>query len=144
MSSNINEVIRAVLNPLLLFYKKILHAPKAPKTPKAQKNKNGTKQKHKNANKWTKIKNALKKYLRGKRSLICLFAFLSFLSARRKKKRKKRNVSTMLSIGAACLCVKSVWTHYLCNCKCIHTDLYQLSEPRCVSQLSEPTLIFWY
>ena len=30
-SSNINEVIRAVLNPLFFFYEKILHAPKAPK-----------------------------------------------------------------------------------------------------------------
>ena len=28
-SSNINEVISAVLNPLLFFYVKILHAPKA-------------------------------------------------------------------------------------------------------------------
>ena len=33
-SSNINEVIRAVLNPLLFFYEKILHAPKAPKPQK--------------------------------------------------------------------------------------------------------------
>ena len=36
MSSNINEVIRTVLN-LLFFYGKILHAQKAPKAPKAQK-----------------------------------------------------------------------------------------------------------
>ena len=36
MSSNINEVIRAVLNSLF-FYKKILYAPKAPKAPRAQK-----------------------------------------------------------------------------------------------------------
>ena len=35
ISSNINEVIRAVLNSL--FYKKILHAQKAQKAPKAQK-----------------------------------------------------------------------------------------------------------
>ena len=39
-SSNVNEVIRAILNPLFhfffFFYKKILHAPKAPKAPKAQ------------------------------------------------------------------------------------------------------------
>ena len=60
-NSNINQVIRAVSNPLLFFfYKKILHAPKAPKAPKAQKHKNATKQKHKNANKPTKIKNVLK------------------------------------------------------------------------------------
>ena len=40
LSSNVNEVIRAVLNSLLFFfYEKILHAPKAPKAlnaPKAQ------------------------------------------------------------------------------------------------------------
>ena len=39
-SSNINEVIRAVLNFLLFLYKKISHAAKAhkaPKVPKAQK-----------------------------------------------------------------------------------------------------------
>ena len=30
--SNINEVIRAVLNFLLLFYENILHAPKSTKT----------------------------------------------------------------------------------------------------------------
>ena len=36
-SSNVNEVIRVVLNSLFYFsYKKILHAPKAPKAPKAQ------------------------------------------------------------------------------------------------------------
>ena len=35
ISSNINEVIRAILNSL--FYKKILHAQKAQKAPKAQK-----------------------------------------------------------------------------------------------------------
>ena len=34
-SSNVNEVIRAVLN--FFFYEKILHAPKAPKAQKAQK-----------------------------------------------------------------------------------------------------------
>ena len=38
-----------------------------------EKHKNATKQKHKNANKWTKIKNALKKHLSGKKSLIGLF-----------------------------------------------------------------------
>ena len=58
ISSNINEVIRAVLNFLLFFYEKILHAPKstkstkqhqkAPKsTKKHKKYKNATKQKHK-------------------------------------------------------------------------------------------------
>ena len=57
VSSNINQAIREVLNSLLSFYKKILHVPKAPK---AQMHKKATKQKHKNANKRTKIKNALK------------------------------------------------------------------------------------
>ena len=64
LSSNINEVIRAVLNPLLFFYEKILHSPKhqkhkkalnastaqkkkQTKAPKAQKHKNATEQKHK-------------------------------------------------------------------------------------------------
>ena len=36
-SSNINEVIRGVLNSSLFFYEKILHPPKAIKVPKAQK-----------------------------------------------------------------------------------------------------------
>ena len=59
MSSNIYQVIRAVLNSFFFFKKKIFHAPKAPKgpkAPKAQKHKDATEQKHKNANKWTKIK----------------------------------------------------------------------------------------
>ena len=45
---------------------------KAPKSTKSI-----TKQKHKNTNKQTKIKNALKKYLSGKKSLIHLFALKS-------------------------------------------------------------------
>ena len=56
-SSNINEVIRAILN----FFIQEFH-----------------KQKAQNAYKQTKIKNALKKHLRGKQSLIHLFAFLCF------------------------------------------------------------------
>ena len=56
ISSNINEVIRAILN----FFIQKLHNHK-----KAQ-----------NAYKQIKIKNAPKKHLRGKQSLICLFAFL--------------------------------------------------------------------
>ena len=47
--------------------------------------KNRTKEKHKIANKRTKIKNALKKHLRGKKSLIRLFAYLCL----RRKKMKK-------------------------------------------------------
>ena len=72
---------KTVLNFLFSFYDKILHAQKAQKeckspksTKKRQKHKNITKQKHKNGNKRTKIRNAIKKHLRGKKSLICLFA----------------------------------------------------------------------
>ena len=49
-SSNINEVIRAVLNSLF-FYDKILHASTAPKAPKAPKGTKTPRQKHKSANK---------------------------------------------------------------------------------------------
>ena len=49
-SSNIKEFIRAVLNPLLLFYEKISYAAKAPKAPKAQKRKQA------------KVQNATSKY----------------------------------------------------------------------------------
>ena len=76
-SSNINEVIRAVLNFLLFFYEEISHAQiSIKKHKKAQKSTKTYKkapkvQKHnqakvQNANKRTKIKNALKKHLRGK------------------------------------------------------------------------------
>ena len=56
-SSNINEVIKVVLNFLFFFYEKILHALKAqealkaPKAPKALKDTKTLGQKHKNANK---------------------------------------------------------------------------------------------
>ena len=50
-SSNINEVIRAVLNPLLFFCEKISHEPKALKALKALKGIKTPRQKHKNANK---------------------------------------------------------------------------------------------
>ena len=63
LSSNINEVIRAVLNFLLFFTKRFRTHQKASKSNKKQqkhqkhkKHKNATKQKHKNANKQTKIK----------------------------------------------------------------------------------------
>ena len=49
-SSNVTEVIRAVLNSLLFFYKKILHAlkaQKASKAPKAQKHNQTKAQKRK-------------------------------------------------------------------------------------------------
>ena len=74
MSSNINEVVRTVLNFFFFFTKRFYKhqkapkstkkhqkAPKAPKSTKNHKNhKHVTKQEHKNANKQTKIKNALK------------------------------------------------------------------------------------
>ena len=79
ISSNVNEVIRAVLNSLYFFFcKKIFQAskvPKAPKAPKAQKQKDAIEQKHERY-KRTKIKNATKKGLRRKRfsySLVCVF-----------------------------------------------------------------------
>ena len=68
ISSNINEVIRAVLNPLFFFLQKDFARTKSTK-----KHKNATKQKHNNANKQTKIKTVLK----GKKvtySFICVFA----------------------------------------------------------------------
>ena len=56
-------------------HKKNTRHQKAPKSTKNNlKYKNITKQKHKNANKGTKIKNALKKHLSGKKPLIRLFA----------------------------------------------------------------------
>ena len=61
ISSNINEVIKTILNFVLFFYEKILNAQKSTKSTKStKKHKNATKQKHKNANKQTKIKNTLK------------------------------------------------------------------------------------
>ena len=50
-SSNINEVIKAVLNVLFFFYEKILHTLKALKALKALKDTKTLGQKHKNANK---------------------------------------------------------------------------------------------
>ena len=48
-SRNINEVIRAVLNFLFLFYKKTSHAPKVQKAPKAQKAQKRNQTKEQNA-----------------------------------------------------------------------------------------------
>ena len=45
-SSNVNEVIRAVLNSLF-SYEKISHAPKAPKAPKAERRNQAKEQKRK-------------------------------------------------------------------------------------------------
>ena len=85
-SSNVNEVIRAVLNSLFFFTKIFRTHQKHKKHQKHQKHKKH--KKHKNANKPTKIKNALEKHLREEKSLIQLCAFLCFLCARRKENRK--------------------------------------------------------
>ena len=53
-SSNINEVIRGVLNSSLFFYEKILHPPKAIKVPKAQKAQKAQKRKKAQPRKSTK------------------------------------------------------------------------------------------
>ena len=82
-SSNVNEVIRAVLNSLYFFTKRFrMH----------QKHKSINTQPSKSTKRYkrTKIKNALKKHLRKKKLLIRLFAFLCFLCARRKENRKKK------------------------------------------------------
>ena len=92
ISSNINEVIKRVLNFLLFFYEKILHTPKS--TKKHKKHKSITKQKHKYANKRIKIKNTLKKHLRGKKSLIRLFAYLCL--------RKKKEIEETLQWKCWC------------------------------------------
>ena len=73
-NSNINEVVRTVLNFLFIyffFYEKILYAPKSTKkhqrhqkTPKTQKHKQAKAQ---NVNKRTKTENARKKHLSGKK-----------------------------------------------------------------------------
>ena len=101
LSSNINEVIRAVLNPLLFFYEKILHSPKhqkhkkalnastaqkKKKKPKHQKHRSTKTQPSKSTNRYKriKIKNALKKHLRGEKLLIRLFAFVLFGRAKKK------------------------------------------------------------
>ena len=78
-SRNINEVIRAVVNFYFFTkrfrtHQKHQKAPKAPKTPKStkkpkkhQKAQKRNQAKVQNANKRTKIKNALEKHLRGKK-----------------------------------------------------------------------------
>ena len=85
ISSNINEVIRAVLNFLLFFYKKILHAQKIIKYKKAQEHKSTKKhQKQENTTKQkckaqiSEQKKMCFKNIKGKKvtySLICVFVF---------------------------------------------------------------------
>ena len=70
-SSNVNDVIKAVLNSFF-FYEKISHAPKSTKA-QSTKTEPSKSTKH---YKRTKIKNALKKHLRGEKvtySLIWVF-----------------------------------------------------------------------
>ena len=71
VSSNINEVIKTVENLLLFFTKRFYTHKKAPKstknTKKHQKAQKRNQAKAQNANKRTKIKNALKKHLSGKK-----------------------------------------------------------------------------
>ena len=86
LSSNVNEVIRAVLNSLFFFTKRFdTHQ-------KHQKHKDATKQKHKRLQAKKKQKqNAPKKYLRGKKSLIRLFAFLCFLCEGKKMEKREKS-----------------------------------------------------
>ena len=64
LSSNINEVIRAILNFFNFFFtKRYCKQKKHQKAPKAQKTEKRNQANAQNANKRTKIKNALKKYL---------------------------------------------------------------------------------
>ena len=75
--SNINDVISAVLKLYFFVYEEISHAQKAQIAPKAQK--------HKNANKRTKIKNELKKHLRGRQSLFAYLRSYAFFALEENK-----------------------------------------------------------
>ena len=90
LSGDINEVIRAVLSPLFIYFflgKKILATPKAPKGQKAQKRNQAKAQ---NANKGTKIKNVLQKHLSGKKNLFPYLRFCVFCAREEKKIEKKK------------------------------------------------------
>ena len=95
--SNVNEVIRAVLNSLF-FLQKDFARTKSTKSTKTQPSKSTKRYKR------TKIKNAVKKHLRGKSHLFAYLRFCAFcagkekkidLCAQRKENRKKRKVPTM-------------------------------------------------
>ena len=75
-SSNINEVIRAISTLFIFFYEKISHTKKAQKRTKTH----ISKQKQKR-----QLFYALKKYLRRRKLLIRLFAFLCFLCAQKRQ-----------------------------------------------------------
>ena len=122
-SSNVNEVIRAVLNSLYFFTKRF-------RTHQKHKSINTQSSKSTKRYKRTKIQNALKKHLRGRKSLICLFAFLCFLCARRKENRKKKIEKTEKS--PQCRCTKYRWPHnqvhlYLHQPSCGDSNLVYIS-----------------
>ena len=87
-SSNINEVTKAVLNLLLFFYEKILHAQKS--TKKHKNHKNVSQKRHKNAIKQTKMKNTLMKQLRRKSNLSAYLRFCVFCACEEKKIENKK------------------------------------------------------
>ena len=87
-SSNINEIIRAVLNSLsFFFYEKILHIPKAPKAQKAQK-RNQTKAQ--TATSEQKLKMCLKNIEEGKSHLFAYSRFRAFCALEEKRIEKRR------------------------------------------------------
>ena len=86
--SNINEIIRAVLNSLFFFfYEKILHIPKAPKAQKAQK-RNQTKAQ--TATSEQKLKMFLKNIEEGKSHLFAYSRFRAFCALEEKRIEKRR------------------------------------------------------
>ena len=86
--SNINEIIRAVLNSLFFFfYEKILHIPKAPKAQKAQK-RNQTKAQ--TATSEQKLKMCLKNIEEGKSHLFAYSRFRAFCALEEKRIEKRR------------------------------------------------------
>ena len=95
--SNINEVIRAVLNFFFFLRKDFVCTKSTKSTKKDKKHKNTTKQKHKMQISEQKFKMCLKTSKRKK--VICviciirLFAFLCFLCTQRKKIENKKLIS---------------------------------------------------
>ena len=87
--SNINEVIRVVLNSLFyflfFFYKKILHAPKAPKASKASKvqRRKQTKAQTQISEQKQKMRLKTSKGKKATYTLICVFAL--FVRAKKRK-----------------------------------------------------------
>ena len=86
-SSNINEIIRASLNSIFFFYKKISHVPKAPKSTK--RHKNATKKKHKTQLSEQKEKKRLKNIWVEKSNLFAYFFFFFFFKFIKKIEKKK-------------------------------------------------------